>query len=91
MHIYYKVAESNIDIPMKSRVMRNICIAFISLLILFLPDFVTRYAMITVIMNPLRQSWTYREAFRAQTYISHKNTMAMLKKYSITKEREKKK
>lgn len=52
---------------MKSRVMRSICIAFIERLILFLPDFDTRYAVIIVIKNPLKQSWTNREAFRTQT------------------------
>lgn len=75
---------------MKSRVMRNICIAFIELLIRFLPDFDTRNAVITVIKNPLRQSWTNREAFRAQTYISHENTITMLKKYFNDKEENRK-
>lgn len=65
---------------MKSRAMRNICIAFIELLIRFFPDFDMRYAVITVTKNPLKQSCTTREALRAQTYISLQNSITMLQK-----------
>lgn len=70
---------------MKSRVMRSICIAFIELLIRFLPDFDTRNAVIIVIKNPLKQSWTNREAFRAQTCSITPNYGYLPKNRKITK------
>lgn len=63
--------EESKHIPMKFKVMRIISIAFIDLLICCLE---ARYARMTEIKNPFRQSWTYIELLcRAHTWINKDN------------------
>lgn len=60
--------EEKLNIPMKSKVMRTICIGFNELLMRFPPEFVARYAIMTETRNPFKQSEAYIELLcRAHT------------------------